>query len=297
MFWQSTQHPDKIAVFTGVLPNLDVELVRLEEHGFVGDTGDGGASVWMRGVNTDGEKAKRFKLRSGGEELGDDEPKPEDLTGWEKEAGGEEVPVWCHCKGVQFVLKRGDYKDKDTKDLPWFVDPGNRKLLAGFDGCDSCRLSFGVDVNNWLFADAKFIHYSAERGGGSIENMKVLREAVDKSDERVGTLAYYQSSPGVDRYFCGTCSATIFYATDSRPEILDVALGVLDAEDGARAEGFLSWGFGGIGHDQDAKGGWREGFLAKACEESEAWRVERGYPENWRIAARKQKLLQQQKGA
>ena len=54
-----------------------------------------------------------------------------------------------------------------------------------------------------------------------------------------GTLKAYRSSRGVTRYFCNTCGATIFWTGESRPQLIDVAVGILDAEEGARAESWL----------------------------------------------------------
>jgi len=67
---------------------------------------------------------------------------------------------------------------------------------------------------------------------------------------------------------------------------VDVAVGLLDAPDGARAESFLSWGLGGpFSWMEDTKGGWREGFMQRVRAEAEEWRIGRGYPKSWRRLA------------
>lgn len=33
---------------------------------------------------------------------------------------------------------------------------------------------------------------------------------------------------------------------------------------------------------KDCKGGWREGMLERVIDEAEKWRVQRGYPKNWK---------------
>lgn len=55
------------------------------------------------------------------------------------------------------------------------------------------------------------------------------------------TLKSFKSSEGVTRYYCGNCGATIFYWRDNRPEVIDVAVGLLNAPTGARAEEWLDW--------------------------------------------------------
>ena len=57
-----------------------------------------------------------------------------------------------------------------------------------------------------------------------------------------GTLMHYDSSPGVQRDFCVRCGATVFFRKDGgKPEIWGVAVGLLQAESGARAEEWLGW--------------------------------------------------------
>lgn len=56
-----------------------------------------------------------------------------------------------------------------------------------------------------------------------------------------GTLKSFRSSDRVTRYFCGHCGAMVFWTGEDRPELIDVAVGLLDAESGARAEDWLKW--------------------------------------------------------
>jgi hypothetical protein len=55
------------------------------------------------------------------------------------------------------------------------------------------------------------------------------------------TLKSFKSSENVTRYHCGSCGATVFYTADTRPEVIDVAVGLLRAPSGARAEEWLDW--------------------------------------------------------
>jgi len=284
MFWNNSQNPKDPGVFTGCLSNIGVEeLVRVESHIFVGDTIDGGASCWLRKQNGDGSEAERFETRTDGEKLPYDWPDASTLTGYETISEEEFLPISCHCKGVDLRLHRGDYKGKSKEELPWFVDDKNGKMIASFDTCDSCRLQAGVDIFHWTFAELVNISYSTDEAEAFPRTIKQLGAAIDAKDQTLGTLGYYQSSPDVHRYFCKTCSATIFFACDDRPEMVDVAIGVLDSKDGARAEGFLSWTLGGaVSWADDCKDGWREGMLKRVVKNAEEWRVKRGYPKNRR---------------
>ena len=67
-----------------------------------------------------------------------------------------------------------------------------------------------------------------------------------------GTLKEYQSSPEVIRYHCNTCSASAFYRSDEHSNLIRVAVGLMDAPDGARAESWLEWMTSRLDRDGDA---------------------------------------------
>lgn len=151
--------------------------------------------------------------------------------------------------------------------------------------CDSCRLQFGNDIVHWKFAELANI--SQADGGAFPRTMWELKEAIEIGDSKVGSLAYYQSSPDVLRFFCKKCSTSTFYTCEDRPEIADIAIGLLEAPDGARAESFLSLSFGDtpIWVD-DTKGGWREGLMKRVQSDAEEFRIARDYPKSWRRLAK-----------
>jgi hypothetical protein len=283
MFFADPINKDRLlGVFTGVLTNEAVDLVEFVDQIFVHDTLDGGASVWLL-QNSNGSEITRFKLddqRNGPEQISGDWPPASSLTGYEAKKE-DAVAIRCKCKGVDLILHRGDYTGVKPADLPFNIDPDTHKLLAGFCGCDSCRLQSGTDVFNWTFAEMKYLSF-----GKSNETFPThkddLKKLVDANDAAVGTLCYYSSREDVDRYFCSECSACIFYATDSRPSIIDIAIGALETSDGARAEGFLSWPYGArISYREDGDGGWREKLFDSVEKDAEAYRIASGYPKNW----------------
>ncbi|KAF3033753.1 hypothetical protein E8E12_003672 [Didymella heteroderae] len=287
MFWEMLSEPGKpLGAFTGTLTNDKMTPIKFIEQGYVGDTIDGGASVWLQNANGDGSQCRRFKTEEDGADPDDappaDWPPANALTGFEKKTE-DSVPVRCRCKGVDLILHRGEYKGIKKEDLPWNVDPETRKLSTVFCGCNSCRLQGGTDLWYWAYFDMR--HLSAANGGSPFPKSKhELKAFIDEKNPVVGSLAYYASATraGVLRFFCGTCSATAFFAEDNRPELLDVSVGLLDAPDGARAEGFLSWSFGEIDFKGDADGGWRTKHFEGVEKEAEKWRSARGYPMNWR---------------
>ncbi|RYP75036.1 hypothetical protein DL771_002684 [Monosporascus sp. 5C6A] len=303
MFFQmrpeNADESDEYGVFTGVLANIEVpNLVEFGHHMYVGDTLDGGASPWLRNPNQNGVPARRWIGRAEkSQEIHGDWPPIASLPAATLKSEVEEVPVRCHCKGVDLVLRLPgqDLQGKPRSELPWFIDPATLKNLATFDVCDSCRLQAGVDIWHWTFSLLRHIGFSPASGSQQRDfpaTSLELREAVsmrEGRDPRFGTLTLYSSSPHVQRYFCSRCSACVFYCVDSRPDTLDVALGLLEAPSGARAEEVVSWAFGGsMVWQEDVVGGWREGHIGAVVSTAEAWRMERSYPKNWRRAEKEE---------
>lgn len=273
-----------LKIFTGLLENVDVDLIEFKHQCFVHDTLDGGASVWME-HNANGSEIPRYAGHSNTEELAKDWPPREALTGYEAKKE-DAVPIRCKCRGVDLILHRGDYTGIPEQELQYNVDPKTHKLLAGFCGCDSCRLQGGVDLFIWAFAEMKYISF-ASSDTAFPKAAAGLKDLVDANDPAVGTLVYYSSREDVERYFCSKCSACVFYATTRLPHHLDISVGVLEASDGARAEGILSWPYGArISFREDGDGGWRAKLFDAVEKSAEAYRISRAYPKNWHRQAK-----------
>lgn len=299
----------RYGVQTGVLANVAAGLLSIAHHIFVGDTLDGGATPWLCDANGDGSRPRLWRGHRGqGDELSSTThrwPLPLDAAPAE-----EETPIRCHCGGVDLVLRRpvADFAAKKRSELPWFVDPVSNKSLAGFDACDSCRLSSGSDIFHWTFVLLRHLAFPRPESDGdvqtpptafpasSIELKNAVAAAPADRDPRWGTLAFYESSPDVQRYFCGRCSACVFYAADDRPELVDLAIGLLHSKNGSRAEELVSWDFGGkMVWRQDVVGGWREGFVESVEAAADRWRIERGYPKNWRRVQKEEAAVKAEK--
>ena len=156
----------------------------------------------------------------------------------------------CHCARASFNISRPTpassamslnleglfYPSLTTEEWPenewdikWWVR-GDRKdrYAAVLCTCDSCRRSSGFDVQAWAFVPAVNMH--AESGA----QLRIPEDLVG--------LSVYESSPGVNRYFCGTCGAKVFFRAEERMGLVDVSVGLLRAESGSRAEEWLEWG-------------------------------------------------------
>lgn len=323
MLWEILQHDEATGkaketeydVFTGVLRNEGPRgLLKIVDHIFVGDTLDGGSSMWTRAPGGDGgaPAARRWHgARGASQQLPDDwppgPPPPPPAAHWRSEP--RDISFGCHCAGVDLIYRRtqadGEFAacQRPEAKLPRFVDPASGKpVVAGMDACDSCRASSGVDFFHWTSSSLRHVGFSSSGGGGGDRErpfpatLADLYAAVsgprERRDPRLGTLAVYGSSDGVRRYFCSRCSACVFYAAEARHEdnddhdddVVNIAMGLFKSPEGARAEGAFLWQFGGpVRHREDVLGGWREAWLESIEAECEAWRVQRNFPEWWRL--------------
>lgn len=274
--------PDVFYLAAGLLPNLNVDLVRIAQHFWVGDTLDGGASVYMQNLNGPSQPIRRW--RKGRGEAGGllDSDWPPQASCQERIAScssQDSVRIQCLCKGVDFSLRRGNEdfsKLKAQGKLPGWVNPTTLKPVAAYDACDSCRFMVGVPLMHWTFARvAQLCFGTGSRDDGDFPaNTRDLKTAVQAGeDSRFGTLTFYASSPDVQRYYCSRCSASVFYAVDDLPDQVDISMGLFHAPEGSRAESWVEWEWGGLGHKDNTIGGWREAFGKAIQAESEEWRI------------------------
>lgn len=279
--------------FSGALNNAP-GLVEYSKHIFVADTVDGGATPWLRKNYRDGEPIKFWKELYAtdsrvGEELAHSWPDPATLPEpLEKVAPGT-TPFYCHCRGVNLLLRSAADVTTPDAELPFYIDPDTRKYLVTSCSCEYCRRAAGADIFSWTYSQLSHIEFppspDASESRAFPADVTALKEAVsapaDTRDPRLGTLAMYKSSAHVDRYHCSRCSATVFYAVAHRPGTVEIAVGLLSHPSGARAEGILRWDYANLVFYDYDKGGWREGFINQAKSERDEWRARRGYPEVW----------------
>ncbi|GAB7350595.1 hypothetical protein MBLNU459_g1164t2 [Dothideomycetes sp. NU459] len=224
---------------TGILERLD-GLVEFESHIFVEDTLDGGFSDWL--LRCHGQPLTRAATWDRELEPGWRHPTTKSLITRSK----DRLHAHCDCGGINLYVARPSVTSADTsapwpdvlvpyhsgpanlnENEPWWLRADKQKFLGGLCTCGSCRLATGCEFTQWAFIPASDISLSAD---GSIPFSREF-----------GTLKKYRSSKEVTRSFCGTCGATVFWDGDFRPGLLDVAVGLLDAPEGARAESWLEW--------------------------------------------------------
>ncbi|PVH69808.1 hypothetical protein DL98DRAFT_623249 [Cadophora sp. DSE1049] len=151
---------------------------------------------------------------------------------------GSYLPAKCHCGGVSLLIKRANYDASipGTSTHDSSSDPA--KFRASPCACRSCRLStvnvFNANASN--ICEDKFMPV-------------VVGHSASGPNANPGlALKHYWSSPERCWSFCGKCGATIFYWS---PDHLDVAVGILRAEEGSMARRWLDWEWGQYGFGEE----------------------------------------------
>ena len=234
------QKTKEILICSGAITSSGIET-RLEHNIFVTDTKDGGMSTWLPLLQGWEGFSKESKPVDCGRRL--PENSEEDVS-----ATSLALPVYCQCRKIHFTITRpneessnlhGPYSDllapyvsdnpriaENQDDVKWWLRRQGSRYLAGICACNSCRLNSGFDIQAWAFIPK--VNLFDSRGDPlDIEIMQGLTE--------------HKSSEGVHRHFCSQCGATVFWRGDARPDLIDVSVGLLGAEEGARAESWLSW--------------------------------------------------------
>ncbi|KAF2494957.1 hypothetical protein BU16DRAFT_527884 [Lophium mytilinum] len=205
------------------------------EHIYLQDTKDGGLGTWLASVG-----GKPLKKWAGGaipdskSEFGNWEPPTPSTTDVSK-SKEDILHASCHCGGASFNIARPTPASRALLP-PLATASDDTKWYASNDVCTSCRFSVGSAIVSWAFP--------------TVDRVTLA----DGSPYRrvFGTLKEYRSSPDVSRTFCGVCGATVAYHVDDRPDLVDVAVGLLEAADGARAESWLEWRVHKLSYEEDA---------------------------------------------
>ncbi|KAJ9132338.1 hypothetical protein NKR23_g11285 [Pleurostoma richardsiae] len=276
-------------------------------HVNVSSTRDGGLSGWISDLEGGAAVPDRLSTAPAPLELTDPAtaPSPGPTAAAE---GADTLAAACHCRTVAFHITRpaaesyiaqSSFPDlmipyhtqspqlPNVDDVKWWLRSGATKYLAGTCTCRSCRLGSGFDIQTWAFVPRAniFLHVPAGNDDAASHEADPNPgpEKADGTRARTilpldfhhipsGILRRYDSSPGVQREFCPQCGATVFWHGSWRSELVDVSVGLLRAEEGARAEAWLDWWTERVSFVEDAglgQTGWvkrRAEALAHALE-------------------------------
>jgi len=253
--WQN--ETEDLAIFTGILKDPK-GTIGFQNQSCALETGDGGASVWL-------DLPKR-----------DSCPIPKGIQSIERQATSApreepDTSAFCRCRNISFLITppsvssaslSSPYSDlivpyhsgpsTNPADEKWWLRANGTKYFAGTCACQSCRLASGNDVQAWAF----------------IPKANIQKFNGEPLDFSMGLLKQYESSKGVYRNFCGGCGATVFWHDETRPELIDVAVGLLGAGSGARAEELLEWATERVSFQEDAQ---NKDLIAKLGQGIRSW--------------------------
>ncbi|KAJ0420260.1 Mss4-like protein [Aspergillus carlsbadensis] len=195
----------------------------IDEHIYTekGSTGDGGIAELVPSIG--GEELKVWNPDEPGEYSIPENPNP-----------GDTLLAQCNCGGISFSISRPREEFINSPKSAGWVRPSDpKKWLALLDVCTDCRLVTGSHVSSWLFVPTDHITPPLP------------------SNLVIGTTKRYKSSPGVERTFCGTCGATVFFYDKKRGGIIDIATGILRAPEGVMLSEWAVWRTAKLGYMDD----------------------------------------------
>ncbi|KIX08580.1 uncharacterized protein Z518_03236 [Rhinocladiella mackenziei CBS 650.93] len=236
------------------------DTVKISHHDFVLDTVDGGLTPLL--LNLNGRTVPTWSAASppqppSPQQEGHDSfdlPHETVLSLPRKSLGtlsspkeDSYLPAKCHCGGVSLLIKRAIF---DHEGPARYIPSDPTKYLTYLCACRSCRLSTGVSLTAWTLVPSENVFNANAPATASNDNESNLTPVVfgkpaSSADANPGlSLTYHWSSPDVCRSFCGNCGATVFYWCGQRPDELDLATGILRAEEGSMARRWLEWVWG-----------------------------------------------------
>lgn len=172
--------------------------------------------------------------------------------------GEERLRAECACGGVKFTIQRPSQEVIDDDYMGMYVSPKDQKKWKAFlDLCRDCSRLSGDTPTSWML---------------------VPRIAIQPElplDFKMGTLKTYKSSESNTRGFCGVCAASVFALTtrrvpSERQAVLAVAMGILRAPEGVRAENWATWRSGNIAWAKDAQS-YDAAFTGELVEKHGKW--------------------------
>jgi hypothetical protein len=225
-------------------------IVRIHSHQFVSDTVDDGLTpCWLslggRSVPAWSMATPENRIPQRPQDLKSEKLAVEQL-GTRTEVGKRASAVdreatlegRCLCGGVSLSIKRAGHTTATGESRAVTKDPN--KFLTYLCACRSCRLTTGTSLVPFALVPPSQVL----NGKASFQPIIFGRDASNSENNPNQTLKHYRSSPDTWRSFCGACGATVFYFCEQRPKELDLATGILRAEDGSMAKAWLEWEWG-----------------------------------------------------
>lgn len=236
-------------------------VMLVEEHMWLCDTRDGGLAPYLSKLG--GHDIPSYDVGAKSSALVDLEALVASSKATaQSERSSKQLKVECRCGGVSFIVQRADHSDRSVSKLDRFIprtangEIQNEKYPGTLCACRSCRLQFGVSLASWIYVPPVNI-VNPHTGKSIVQQCKATDDATDAPENAGLNLKYYWSSRDTGSYdccrsFCSDCGAAIFYTASDRPEIINIAAGLLRADEGIMARSWISWDFGEVSCEEEA---------------------------------------------
>ncbi len=238
-------------------PNKGVEdVLSVDINMWLADTGDGGLAPYLRKLG--GRDVACYQTYSG--HMSDDEVNQlvESSKTLSQTASDQDwFKAECRCGGVSLQIQKANHADRTVSKLDRYIPRDrdgkveNDKHFSSACVCRSCRLHFGVSLAPWLYIPPAQI-LNPHTGEAVVQHHEAMAEEASKGANTGLSLKHYWSRKDCCRSFCSTCGAAVFYTRDDRPEITNIAAGLVRAEEGVMARRWLSWQWGLVSFEQEA---------------------------------------------
>lgn len=153
----------------------------------------------------------------------------------------------CNCQAIRYKVSLPIFSERPSNP---YRDPGAdigdlRLPMVAIDHCNDCRRATGSIIPMWLCAhlptvSVKFTSRLDEAAGFDQDAWLPASTVFDPANgmDKTTFLAFYKSSEGRTRSFCGRCGTNISYCMDAGsiptewgwPETLDIPLGTIDRQ-------------------------------------------------------------------
>lgn len=246
-------------------------VLYVEQHEWLDDTGDGGMAPFMTKLG--GRDIPCYDSKTGQVSKSDLQELIESSIDLSSPGPDDTLKAECRCGGVSLLIQRANHSERHISQLDRFIPKDsngkveNDKHIALCCVCRSCRHHLGTSLATWIYVPPMQV-LNAHTGKPVVQHRAISGpgQTAAQSANRGLTLEHYWTSENICWAFCSICGAGAFHSADKRQEIVNVAAGLLRAEEGIMARKWLSWQWG--------RTSWKEDVADR--EIMEAWRATEG---------------------
>lgn len=221
-------------------------IIRPETNEWLDDAGDGGLAPYMTKLGDRDVPAYRIDQLDPPLSEHDLQNLSQATKTTTTPAADDRLTAQCRCGAVTLLIKPADHTNKTISKLDRFVPSTltNEKLTHKYQAracvCRACRLAMGVPLATWTYIPPPQI--LNPRSNAPLAYAHALETSEGQAaNQGLEALKHYWSSEEACRSFCGTCGSTVFYWMEKRQDIVNIAAGILRADEGALARRWLYW--------------------------------------------------------